>query len=461
MEPKRGIPWELALAPLVLLMQWSWYRGGTFWVSPHAGLLGDAWVLHTMAVNHLQTGVMSYADAHPTLTQMPLYPAFISLIYGVLGEDPRWILRIQMVATALFTPFLVMALRPHLGRWRWAFAFFWVFDIHHLIYSSCLTTEFWLCWLWTWAWLSWSRGRVLQAGVLLGLCVWLKPLSLYLVPFLVSVGLVIRKGDWRGRLRPALLMMLAFFLALTPLLWRNHRATGEFPRYSTISSFNLWYFNIPYHEHLSKGTPLAEARTQQVEFMRQHLLKQGKSIEPISVEVATDRHAHRVALGLSELEYAQLADQLNAEYLKEEFWSYTMSHLLHAPKIFTVSNLSWLKLVHQSFEAHSFGHSPARWWRVFSQGGIKAWLLTCRLWELIQTLLLLSLAGVGIFFCRRRLREAPLQLALGFIAYTTLVSGINVWGRFRFLFMPMLIFLAVLGLRELWLRRPWKGAGET
>jgi hypothetical protein len=239
---------------------------------------------------------------------------------------------------------------------------------------------------------------------------------------------------------------LLYALSLAPIYVRNHQLTGEW-RYTTISSFNLWYFNIPYYLALKSEDDVYTLRAKQVDLMRQALNREGADIAPIPKEVAMDRLAHRQALGLSEYEYAKWADRLSAPFFKKHFWSYVLHHLNHGLQIFTVSNLSWLKLVFHSFEAHSFGTSPFHWWSVLQQGDLVSWMLFCRLLEVFSVgfYLIAALFALGHFSIKKNM-PAWVSLGLSFIVYVPLVCGVNVWGRFRYLFMPMLIAFAVIGI---------------
>jgi hypothetical protein len=449
---------ELALIPLISLTQWIWSHSGTFWRSGHAGLLGDGWVLHTIACNYLDHGEFSYIGPKATLMQLPGYPFMIAQIYQWFGRDPRWIYGLQILLTCGLTPLLVFHLRPWLKSWRWLFAFLWIFDIHHLIYTTCLTTEFLIYCLWMISWVCLTKGinqnrwGLYSGGIFaLGVAAWIKPLSLYILIFFGAALCLSLLKQWKKMLIAIVLALGIYALCLGPLIYRNYLISGECPRYSTISSFNFWYFNIPYFYNMKGEGSVQKIREQQVERMRDHLNHHGHQIAPIPPHIAHDRHAHIQALGINELEYAKIADELSKEFLAQNFWEYLRFHIQHGLQVFTVSNLSWLKLVYQSYEAHSFGFSPTSWWGILKAGNLQSWLLFCRILEVCSTLFFCCLAGVGGLILLIQKRFTLLHgLAWAAILYMPLVCGVNVWGRFRFLIMPMLIFLAVDGIKVLY-----------
>ena len=460
---KNSYPKELWLVPVVVFTQLLWSFQGVFWRGPISCLLGDAFVLHMMSINYLDHGAFLYREQVPTLFQLPGYPFLIATLYDTFGRDARWLLGLQVALTSMLTPLLVIALRPHLGPWRWLFATCWILDIHHLLYTTIMTTEFSICWLWVGAWVGYSKAHGpkkfwgLVVGTLcLGCAAWIKPMSLYVLGFALPFWWI---AHWKislgQKIMGSLLALLIYGLTLTPLLLRNQAITGEFPRYCTISSFNIWYFNIPYYLVKAEGISVQRAREKQVELMRQHLNEQGANIPPIPASVAHDRSAHMVALGLNEMEYAHTADELAPEFFKQHGISYLVEHVWHGLKLFTVSNLSWLKLVFHSYDAHSFGWNPKEWVSIMGAWNISSWFLFCRLWELLTVgcFCALGLLGVLLRAWRKDIQSVH-WMAMAFICYVPLVSGINVWGRFRFLIMPMLIFMAVDGLRLLWFK--WK-----
>lgn len=470
-------PKELWLMPITLFLQLLWSFQGVFWNGPASALLGDAWILHLMAVNYLDHGEFYYRTGYPTLFQLPAYPYLISLFYDFLSRDARWVLGCQVLVTSCLTPFLIFCLRPYLGKWRWVFAILWITDIHHLLYTTVMTTEFFICCLWTCAWMFFSSTHqhlahsdslhpnnnfshspktshkmLIFGSLCLGLAAWIKPMSLYIIIFMLMFWTLAHcRKPITYLARGITLSIFIFSLILIPLLLRNQKITGEFPRYTTISSFNLWFFNIPYFISKKEGISIQKAREGQVEVMRQHLNKNGANIAPIQADICHDRARHMNALGLSELEYARVADELNASFFKEHGIAYLFEHLKHSFKLFTVSNLSWLKLVFFSYDAHSFGYSPNKWWDTLMAQDKSSWFLLCRIWELASVAVFCLLSLSSLFLRIKTWQMMPIHwLALSIIAYVPLVSGINVWGRFRFLIMPMLIFMAVDGLKLLW-----------
>lgn len=446
----------VAYAAAALAVQLAFAATGVFFNDSWACLSGDSWVLHRMAVHGLENGVLSYLEPRPTLTQLPAYPWLIALSYRVCGQDPRFLLGLQMLLGSLIVGVFTAALRARLQGWRHTVGLALVFDPHRLLYSSCLLSEFWV-------WLAWMAGFLMflryektgrsswlaAAFASFGLAALTKPLAGFFGPFLAA-GLLVLKPRWCLARWKAFILALALYGGLlAPLLWRNARLTGEFPRYTTVSSFNSVYFNLAYYEAQKNGESLASARTRMVNLLRAELERQrGVAIPEISQEIACDRWKHLQALGVGEYEYAALSDTVFARYLKEDGPGYLRAHFRGALDIFTVSNLSWFQYWFHAYEARSF--SGLGWrggWRVLRALDLDALFLIIRLLEVATAALLLPLSLLGALLDKRNARDAAWLMAAFFIIYVAAVSGINVWGRFRYLFMPFWFVLSAHGLK--------------
>ncbi|MBF0244515.1 MAG: glycosyltransferase family 39 protein, partial [Planctomycetes bacterium] len=267
---------------------------GVFFKEASACFYNDAWVLHRMAENLLDRGMLSYMADQPTLFQMPFVPALIALVYTVAGRDPRWVLLLQMVLSSALLAYFVCRLRSRLGGWRILAGGLLGVDLHMLLYPSCLLPEFWLCAAWMMAALAFMDG-VDRGGwrpfasfyVWLALAVWIKPLASYFAPAL-TLGLFVVKPGWALKnFRYLLGGLLLYILLLQPLLYRNWLVCGQYPRLTTISSFSYNFFNIPYFESIRRGISVSQARTERVNLMIDLINeREGRHIEHLGPEIA-------------------------------------------------------------------------------------------------------------------------------------------------------------------------------
>lgn len=443
---------------LTLILHIVFLNSGVFLNSPQACLLGDSWILHSMAVNYIEDGVMRYQDVGATLFQLPLYPWLISVFYRIFGEDPRILIIFQIFVNAVLISSLLVYTKSILGRWNLILFLLCLIDIHSLLYTSCLITEFWVFtfWLLSWFFIA-SYEKTDQKKfwffhvVCLAIMIWIKPMMGIWAPFSLLISFfLIAKIRFNWRLMAVGIVLLG--LLVSPLFIRNYYVTGDLGRYSTISSFNSWYFNVVYHEAKKTGLSIQDTRVKMVDKMRMHINRtQSIAIPFIEKEIAGSRKKHVEALGLNEYEYARLADMMVRDYMKENFFSYAKNHFASGFNIFTISNLSWLKLYYNRFEAFSFGS--------LGVGGcidqilkfdFKAYLLFVRIYETLFVFFLLFLTLMYLLLeWKKWIHSYFIQYGLMFIVYMTAISGVNVWGRFRYLFMPVLIYLGVCGLKSM------------
>jgi len=441
--------------PLASLTHLTFALNTVFFGDEKASLLNDSWWIHSLAKSYLETGSMTINGEY-TLYQFTLYPFLISIFYKLFGVDPRWVLGFQISMSILFVSIFVKSTRRLLGSWRWLLGVCLCFDVHLLLYSTCLLTELWVALGWLialWSlynfqikksWLWWS-----VAISVLTIVANIKPLALFL-PLFICFGLsLVNRESLLFRLKMIGLALVLYSLGMMPLLIRNYEISGKFPLFTTNSALGGWYYNIPYARSILEAKDVYEMRIDNVELMRQHLIAQGRQIEPISRDLALGRHSHRIALGLDEFEYSVVANQMIKKYLDEHFFEYTLLHIKSGFEIFTVSNLSWFKLAFEHYEAMSFNKVSANdllaWWR---NSDSQLWFFLTRIYELAFTGLCLGLAIIG-FLIRSTQRKMDFfyWACWLIIIYVILVTGVNVWGRFRFLFLPILIFLAVDALK--------------
>lgn len=443
--------------PLAVLTHFLFIHSTDFLNSDTACLLNDSWLIHNLAKSYAETGMMTMAG-EPTLYQFPVYPLYISMYYKFFGVDPRFILYSQLFLSVIFVNMSVIMTRSILGNFRFLLGIFLCFDLHLLLYSSCLLTELWVMIIWLLALYVYfqyrSKKKVLYwclSIVIFTLSANIKPLSLFLPLFMIfGLGLFDSKNIWHN-FKLIVLGCLIFVVGMQPLLYRNYLISDQYPLLTTNSALAIWYYNLPYARAKLEGREISELRIEHVEKMRQYLLNQGEDIPPVSKEKALSRHDHRKALGLNEFEYAVIANKLSTEYMKKNFFSYALLHLKSGLSVFTASNLSWLKLAYTKYDAVSFNNinfkTLKEWW---ASSDPKFYFFMSRIYELCYSLGFLLFALIGCVTLTLKKQFTILHWAGWLIIiYVICITGLNTWGRFRFLFMPILIYLGVEGLKNL------------
>ncbi len=197
----------------------------------------------------------------PTSFRPPLYPAFLALVYLLVGSGPRRFLAARLVQALLGAALVPLA--AQVGRRlgcseraaRWGALGVALYPLL-VIYPLALATEnlfVFLLLLALWALLrAGERGRAFDyglAGLLLGLTALTRSA---VVPFVPLAALWTGWGvrPWRAGLRNGALVVLAFLLVTMPWSLRNSLLHGEFHFVETDLGYNLY---MGYHPQ-SSGT---------------------------------------------------------------------------------------------------------------------------------------------------------------------------------------------------------------
>jgi hypothetical protein len=447
----------LLFIPLAALTHISFIYGTDLLKSDSSCLLNDSWLIHNLAKSFAETGSM-LMNGEATLYQFPVYPLYISVFYNWFGIDPRYVLWSQIGMSILLINLAVRMTRKPLGLWRFLLGFLLCFDLHQVLYSSCLLTEFWVMTFWVLGLFFYLQYRIKKRFLFWCISISIftfaaniKPLSLFL-PLFLTFGLgLFNSKNVLNNLKLVISGCLIFILGMLPLLYRNYLISDQFPLLTTNSALALWYYNLPYARAKIEGRNIQEIRVEHVEVMRQYLLEEGRDIAPIPRKEALSRHGHREALGLNEFEYAVIANKLCANYLKNNFLTYVKVHLLSGLQIFTASNLSWLKLVYTKYDAVSFSGLDFKTLKEWNKNSdVRLYFLFSRIYELSYTFVLLGLSMLSCLYLILKKKFTLMHWACWLVIfYMICITGLNTWGRFRFLMMPILMYLGVEGLRNL------------
>lgn len=188
-----------------------------------------------------------YGVPHPSLWKTPGYPAFVGVLYGLLGSDPDRVLAVQSFIGPI-NVLLTWALGRRLFGARVALAaaaivavnpFAWQFELKLAAESivTPLTLIFFIGLLERPA----TAWRALGVGVLIGGTLLVRPGALYLVPA-AAVAWVIAAGWRRGAMLTALTVVLAG-LVVAPWTIRNHSVSGVWVPFSVQDAALFGTFN--------------------------------------------------------------------------------------------------------------------------------------------------------------------------------------------------------------------------
>lgn len=245
MDRQRGkLPWLLAavVAARLLFALVIWWHNGS------AGFLENDSAGYIILGQSLLRG--SFSHTGPEILRTPGYPLLLSL-----GSALGHVLLFGILAN------LVFAVASAWLIWRIAIEFIgdvraatWSVLLYCLepvgvLYSGRILSETLYCFfflLFLWFLLGYFQsprpGNLLKAALTLAAATYVRPVSMYLVVWLVPVFLALRfVPSWSRRLMMATLFTAFFAAALTPWIVRNAKVAG-YTGFSSTADYNL-YFN--------------------------------------------------------------------------------------------------------------------------------------------------------------------------------------------------------------------------
>lgn len=185
--------------------------------------------------------------AHAGAWKTPVYPAFVGVLYKILGEHADRVLAVQTLIGPV-TIALTWLLARHLFDRRVALAaaavvaicpFAWQFEVR--LFAESLATPLSLLLLLVLLERAPSPGRAVAVGALFGLILLVRPSGLYLVPA-IAVAFALAVGLRRGLVLTGVALLVAV-LVVSPWLIRNHSLTGSWTYLSTQSAAPYGTFN--------------------------------------------------------------------------------------------------------------------------------------------------------------------------------------------------------------------------
>jgi len=221
---------------------------------------GDEFTYDQLATNLLAHGCYCFIPGEPSVLRAPLYPAFMAVVYAMLGHSYLAVVILQAIAGALGAALLALiGMRitgSRLAGWLAGLMFavnpLLIFT-SNLLYPETIYLLLLFALLYLWLRLAASPRETppgmwivmsVASGVLLGLSNLTKP-NLTLFPIWLAAWGWIAFRDVRRALVTAVVVGAAMLVAMLPWSLRNLSATGHFILASANSGMNLLQGNNP------------------------------------------------------------------------------------------------------------------------------------------------------------------------------------------------------------------------
>jgi 4-amino-4-deoxy-L-arabinose transferase-like glycosyltransferase len=376
----------------------------------------------------------------PDAIRTPLYSFFIVALYAIFGQHSLIIAGAQVFLSAItagLTYLLGTRLLPE--QEARAGGSLLALSLGSIVYALYILTEtlftlllLGIVWMLV-AYRKTAQGRwLVGGGVLTGLAALCRPIALPFLLIAAPLAGFARQGRWYQRALTAVLLLVVACLVIAPWMVRNYRLVGS-PTLSTISSYNLLFYNAVSLEADLRGIGQEQARAEMAERVREELIRRGgEGDEALEIRLY-DEWARRIILAHP--------------------WRYLYIHLKNDLNSLLPNATEFLELLGVTQGGRgtlSVLNQQGLWAAVRHYFGGQTWVLL----PLVPLMALLGLtylgAMAGLVALARRRDWFTLALLLAPIAYFLLIPGAPSHPRFRVPVMPYICLLAGTGLVAVW-----------
>lgn len=226
------------------------------------------WQIAENILNHSTFSPSSTPPLLPDHSRTPLYPLFISFLKW-LGLSVQGIIFFQISVSALTCLIVIFLTYKLLGSWKSAYlaGAIVAFDIPSIVYSNSLLTETVFTFLLTLSILFLvlhfkepeKISSLLISGVLVGLSILCRPISIFLPLFIVLLIFTFSQRPKFYLFKRASLYLILCFVVVSPWLVRNQIVLGT-PILSTMGYNNILYYRAAGVYAVKQGIPLSNRR---------------------------------------------------------------------------------------------------------------------------------------------------------------------------------------------------------
>lgn len=374
----------------------------------------------------------------------PAYPFFVSIIYSIFGEEPKYVLFIQIFINLLSIVWVYKIGEEIAGkRVGIVAALLFSLDIHHIVYIYYILTET----IYTFVFLSAlyvyikslkirSLKYFILSGIIFGISTLIRPISQY---YILCVALFTFIYFFTKSKKQAVsfsfVLLIAYYLTIAPWCFRNYQLYGAY-KVSNIQGYNLLFWNASYFEA-----------------KRQH-----KTIDEMNSTFDAELQRRGMRFDSNPFYKEKLDGEYAKEILMAHFPDYLKTHLTGTVKIHlslgTQSLTDVLRLPAKKFseeEKYTNGVTVLML-KFFKQKTIYEILLG--IYVALYLAIVYLFAIVGIWRMYKEKQTLLMLFILGSAGYFVLISGIISYARYRLPSMPFYILLASIGI--VWCWDAWK-----
>ena len=215
----------------------------------------------------------------PGALRTPIYPMFLALFLAVFGQDRLAIVLAQVIISAL-TVVLTYQAGIYLLPRRVALigALLLAVSLESIVNPFFILSDTLFTFLFISALVTFIRYEsekriswLFCSAMLMGLSILCRPIALYFPAAIVLLLVIVHWRRWIAMLATSLAYLLVVYVILFAWLLRNQVVVGG-PILSTISNYNLLYYNVASLDASLQGIPVDQYRSVEVPLLVQNEL---------------------------------------------------------------------------------------------------------------------------------------------------------------------------------------------
>lgn len=398
-------------------------------IKPHQDIDSQAYI--ERGLKFANTGSLLEDDLSNPPYFVVGYPLFIGLIFKFFGQHHFYIILIQ-VLLALLSGFLIFRIcKRFFNETVGIIAFiFFSLNLGYLVFSQFILTEILLAFLlllFMDRFLFFLDSRKLiylvQACLILGLSVLVKPAALFYIFFIWSLIFSFLKAPYSKRFRFILVAAVCFYLPILAYMGFNKQHYDYF-KLSDLGEVNLYLWYYP--------NVLAEKKGTDSNFERRIL----------DLKVKSDVFSRQ---GWDEIKESFKKDLIQDPFL------FLYVGVKNVSKTFLGAYLTNLKILISEVKGGTISYFKGKGTflekihQYIAMGAKSNWIILIGYLEAFWTLFRFALCLLGFCYLLLKKRYNLFFLFLSFIFYFALISGHDGCARFRMMFEFVLIILSALG----------------
>jgi 4-amino-4-deoxy-L-arabinose transferase-like glycosyltransferase len=264
---------------------------------------------------------------------------------------------------------------------------------------------------------------------LLGLSVLFRPISIFILPiFLFIYFYLYFPHDKRSALHAVMVSACLFSIPLLPWLYRNYKVAGV-AAISSISSYNITYYNIPLYIAYKDGITAEDAQQEVVD-------NTGISLQE----------------GLK-LEHSKILSNFSVAYIKSHLFSYGMFHIIETAPFFFGSSIKNTVYSYNLLYDNDINYiyPDGSVMSLLLQGNMKDFFgrISSELIFLIERLFWLCICIIGLFPVFKKDTRKISIICWLLILYFAILTGPVSYPRYRLPAEPYMFMTAALGVATL------------